>query len=156
MSLVFHPPKKCVLFVTLPPVCAGHNIHKYYFETLSSIITIMPVCPRCGTSNLHNPRSLSIHLAQYCTGPTLSIRHVNHWHLNITQSWQMASFIYGHYRPPTSKTFQCSRSQHRFTHHKHSPGNAIHESFIFNTNQFSSVKFKLRWFWWCLLFSRQW
>jgi hypothetical protein len=30
----------------------------------------MVVCPRCGTSNLHNCRSLSIHLARYCTGPT--------------------------------------------------------------------------------------
>jgi hypothetical protein len=29
------------------------------------------VCPRCGTSNIRNPRSLSIHLARYCTGPTL-------------------------------------------------------------------------------------
>ncbi len=31
----------------------------------------MLVCPRCGTSNIHNPHSLSIHLARYCTGPTL-------------------------------------------------------------------------------------
>jgi hypothetical protein len=31
----------------------------------------MLVCPRCGTSNICNRRSLSIHLAQYCTGPTL-------------------------------------------------------------------------------------
>jgi len=31
----------------------------------------MLVCPRCGTSNIRNPRSLSIHLARYCTGPTL-------------------------------------------------------------------------------------
>ena len=39
------------------------NIHKYYWQTLSSIIiTIMLVCPRCGTSNLHNRRSLSITL----------------------------------------------------------------------------------------------
>ena len=30
----------------------------------------MLVCPRCGTSNLHNCCSLSVHLAQYCTGPT--------------------------------------------------------------------------------------
>ena len=50
--------------------CARLNIHKYYLQTLSSIITIMLVCPRCGTSNLHNHRSLSIHLARYCTGPT--------------------------------------------------------------------------------------
>ena len=34
--------------------CARLNIHKYYLQTLSSIITIMLVCPRCGTSNLHN------------------------------------------------------------------------------------------------------
>ena len=47
------------------------NIHKYYWQILSSIIiTIMLVCPRCGTSNLHNRRSLSIHLARYCTGRT--------------------------------------------------------------------------------------
>jgi hypothetical protein len=69
MSLVFNPPKQCLLFLTLPPVCAGHNIHKYYFETLSTIITIMLVCPRCGTSNLHNRCSLLINLSQYCTGP---------------------------------------------------------------------------------------
>jgi hypothetical protein len=31
----------------------------------------MLVCPRCGTSNIRNRRSLSIHLARYCTGPTL-------------------------------------------------------------------------------------
>ena len=36
--------------------CARLNIHKYYLQTLSSIITIMLVCPRCGTSNLHNRR----------------------------------------------------------------------------------------------------
>ncbi len=46
------------------------NIHKNYCWTLSSNITIMLVFPRCGTSNLHNRRSLSIHLAWYCTGPT--------------------------------------------------------------------------------------
>jgi hypothetical protein len=31
----------------------------------------MLVCPRCGTSNIRNRCSLSIHLARYCTGPTL-------------------------------------------------------------------------------------
>ena len=31
----------------------------------------MLVCPRCGTSNIRNPHSLSIHLARYCPGPTL-------------------------------------------------------------------------------------
>jgi len=31
----------------------------------------MLVCPRCGTSNIRNPCSLLIHLARYCTGPTL-------------------------------------------------------------------------------------
>ncbi len=31
----------------------------------------MLVCPRFGTSNIRNPCSLSIHLARYCTGPTL-------------------------------------------------------------------------------------
>jgi len=46
------------------------NIHKYYWQTLCSIITIMVVCPRCGTRNLHNRCSLSIQLARYCTGPT--------------------------------------------------------------------------------------
>ena len=30
----------------------------------------MLVCPRCGTSNICNCRLLSIHHAQYCTGPT--------------------------------------------------------------------------------------
>jgi hypothetical protein len=68
-----------ILFLTLwyhTALLAAHtlcklNIHKYYWQTLSSIIiTIMLVCPRCGTSNLHNRRSLSIHLARYCTGPT--------------------------------------------------------------------------------------
>ena len=31
----------------------------------------MLVCPRCRTSNIRNPRYLSIHVAQYCTGSTL-------------------------------------------------------------------------------------
>jgi hypothetical protein len=38
---------------------------------LRSIITIMLVCPRCGTRNICNCCSLTIHLTQYCTGPTL-------------------------------------------------------------------------------------
>ena len=50
--------------------CARLNIHKNHLQTLISIITIMLVCPRCETSNLHNRHSLSIHLAWYCTGPT--------------------------------------------------------------------------------------
>jgi len=50
--------------------CARLNIQKFYLQKLSSIITIMLVCPRCVTSNLHNPCSLSIHLAWYYTGPT--------------------------------------------------------------------------------------
>jgi hypothetical protein len=31
----------------------------------------MLVCPRCGKSNIHNSKSLTIHLTWYCTGPTL-------------------------------------------------------------------------------------
>ncbi len=31
----------------------------------------MFVCPRCRTSNIRNCHSLLIHLARYCTGPTL-------------------------------------------------------------------------------------
>ena len=50
--------------------CANSTSSDISLQTLSSIITIMLVCPRCGTSNLHNCCSLSVHLAQYCTGPT--------------------------------------------------------------------------------------
>ena len=50
--------------------CANSTSSDISLQTLSSIITIMLVCPRCGTSNLQNRRSLSIHLARYCTGPT--------------------------------------------------------------------------------------
>jgi len=50
--------------------CANSTSTNFILQTLSSIITIMLVCPRCGTSNLQNRRSLSIHLARYCTGPT--------------------------------------------------------------------------------------
>jgi hypothetical protein len=31
----------------------------------------MLVCPRCGKSNIQNRKSLTIHLTQFCTGPTL-------------------------------------------------------------------------------------
>jgi len=50
--------------------CAHSTSTNIILQTLSSIITIMLVCPRFGTSNLQNRCSLSIHLAQYCTGPT--------------------------------------------------------------------------------------
>ena len=31
----------------------------------------MSTCPRCGTGNFKEGRSLSMHLSRYCTGPTL-------------------------------------------------------------------------------------
>ncbi len=71
MSCLSPSKKNLLLLTTIPPVCPRTNIHKYYFEKLSSIITIMLVCPRCRTSNIRNRCSLSIHLAWYCTGLTL-------------------------------------------------------------------------------------
>jgi len=32
---------------------------------------LMSTCPRCGTGNFKEGRSLSMHLSRYCTGPTL-------------------------------------------------------------------------------------
>jgi hypothetical protein len=71
MSCLSSSKKILLLLTTYPPVCPQTNIYKYYFDKLKSIVTIMLVCPRCVKSNIRNSKSLTIHLTQYCTGPTL-------------------------------------------------------------------------------------